>query len=120
MRVLSDLKVGESAVLVALELPLGVQNHLMHMGFVTDAEVKAVHKAPAGDPIVYSIDGIEIALRKDTAKAIQIRIAAGAGASLPLLKDRGTLLEVARPPATSSTGNPSGTQVDAELVEARR
>ena len=35
--VLSELSVGESGVLVALDLPESVQNHLMHMGFVPDA-----------------------------------------------------------------------------------
>jgi ferrous iron transport protein A len=70
---LSDLNVGESAVLVALELPDPVQNHLMHMGFVPDAEVTALRRAPAGDPTVYSIDGLEIALRHETAEAIRIR-----------------------------------------------
>ena len=73
MRVLSDLEVGESGVLVALDLPPGVQNHLMYMGFVPDARVKAVHRAPAGDPTVYSVDGIEIALRRETAKAIRVQ-----------------------------------------------
>jgi len=67
------LKVGESGVLVALDLPDSVQNHLMHMGFVPDAEVTAVRRAPAGDPTVYSIDGLEIALRHETAEAIRIR-----------------------------------------------
>lgn len=70
---LSDLNVGESAVLVSLDLPESVQNHLMHMGFVPDAEVTAVRRAPAGDPTVYSIDGLEIALRHETAEAIRIR-----------------------------------------------
>jgi len=73
LRVLSDLEVGESGVLVALDLPPGVQNHLMYMGFVPDARVKAVHRAPAGDPTVYSVDGIEIALRRETAKAIRVQ-----------------------------------------------
>ncbi len=72
MRVLSSLAVGESGTLVALDLPTGVQNHLMYMGFVPDARVKAVNRAPAGDPTVYSVDGIEIALRHETARAIQI------------------------------------------------
>ena len=72
MRVLSELEVGEIGVLVALNLPPGVQNHLMYMGFVPDARVKALHRAPAGDPTVYSIDGIEIALRRETAKSIQV------------------------------------------------
>jgi Fe2+ transport system protein FeoA len=71
--VLSDLKIGETAVLVALNLPGSVQNHLMHMGFVPDARVKALRRAPAGDPTVYGIDGMEIALRHETAGAIEIR-----------------------------------------------
>jgi Fe2+ transport system protein FeoA len=73
LRVLSELEVGESGVLVALDLPPGVENHLMYMGFVPDARVKALHRAPAGDPTVYSVDGIEIALRRETAKAIRVR-----------------------------------------------
>jgi Fe2+ transport system protein FeoA len=73
LSVLSELKIGESGVLVALDLPDSVQNHLMHMGFVPDAQVTALRKAPAGDPTVYGIDGMEIALRVETAKAIRVR-----------------------------------------------
>ncbi len=71
--VLSELNVGESGVLVALELPESVQNHLMHMGFVPDALVTALRKAPAGDPTVYGVDGMEIALRHETAEAILVK-----------------------------------------------
>jgi ferrous iron transport protein A len=70
---LSDLAVGECGVLVALDLPESVQNHLMHMGFVPDAEVTALRRAPAGDPTVYRVDGLEIALRHETASAIRMR-----------------------------------------------
>ncbi len=73
LSVLSELKIGESGVLVALDLPESVQNHLMHMGFVPDAQVTALRHAPAGDPTVYGIDGMEIALRIETAKAIRVR-----------------------------------------------
>jgi Fe2+ transport system protein FeoA len=76
---LSDLEVGESGVLIALDLPIGVQNHLMHMGLIPEALVKVLHRAPAGDPTVYSVDGIEIALRKETAKAIQVRLVQNEG-----------------------------------------
>ena len=83
MSVLSDLKVGESGILAALDLPDSVQNHLMHMGFVPDALVKALRRAPAGDPTVYSVDGMEIALRRETASAIRVRPAeAGAEDSI--------------------------------------
>lgn len=74
--VLSELHVGESGVLVALDLPESVQNHLMHMGFVPDALVTALRRAPAGDPTVYGVDGMEIALRHETAEAIRVRPAA--------------------------------------------
>jgi Fe2+ transport system protein FeoA len=70
---LSELKIGQTAVLVALELPESVQNHLMHMGFVPNALVTALRRAPAGDPTVFAIDGMEIALRHETAEAIRVR-----------------------------------------------
>lgn len=73
MSVLSELKIGESGILVGLDLPESVQNHLMHMGFVPDAHITALRRAPAGDPTVYGIDGMEIALRVETAKAIHLR-----------------------------------------------
>ena len=73
MSVLSELKVGETGIVVGLDLAESVQNHLMHMGFVPDALVTALRRAPAGDPTVYSVDGMEIALRHETAGAIRIR-----------------------------------------------
>ena len=79
--VLTDLRIGEMATLVSLDLPDSVQNYLMHMGFVPDAEVTALRRAPAGDPTVYAIDGMEIALRRETADAIRVRIAGAASQS---------------------------------------
>jgi Fe2+ transport system protein FeoA len=69
---LSQLNVGESGVLVALDLPESVQNHLMHMGFVPGALVTALRRAPAGDPTIYGVDGMEIALRHETAEAMRV------------------------------------------------
>lgn len=83
MSVLSDLNVGESGVLVALDLPESVQNHLMHMGFVPDALVTVLRRAPAGDPTVYGVDGMEIALRHETAEAIRVRAVDAEGANAP-------------------------------------
>ena len=57
MSVLTDLRIGETATLIALDLPESVQNYLMHMGFVPDAQVTALRKAPAGDPTVYASTG---------------------------------------------------------------
>lgn len=89
--VLSELNVGETGVVVSLNLPEAVQNHLMHMGFVPDAKVKAVRRAPAGDPTVYQVDGMEIALRRETARAIGVR-----NAQLELEEESRELLEAGR------------------------
>ena len=70
---LSELGVGQDAVVSGLDLPEEVQHHLMHMGFVPEARVTALRRAPAGDPTVYAIDGLEIALRRDTASSIRVR-----------------------------------------------
>ena len=94
--VLSELNVGERGVLVALDLPESVQNHLMHMGFVPDALVTALRRAPAGDPTVYGVDGMEIALRHETAEAIRVK-----------------------PPVVEAAGDP-GIGETVELVEAAR
>jgi len=89
--VLSELNVGESAVVVSLELADSVQNHLMHMGFVPDARVTVLRRAPAGDPTVFGLDGMEIALRRETADRIHVRSAA-----LELDEEERELLEVIR------------------------
>jgi len=75
---LSELNVGQRGILEALDLPESVQNHLMHMGFVPGSCIHALRRAPAGDPTVYSVDGMEIALRRETAGAIRVRPCSGA------------------------------------------
>ncbi len=91
MNVLSELHVGETGVVISLNLPEAVQNHLMHMGFVPDARVTSLRRAPAGDPTVYLVDGMEIALRRETAKAIGVR-----NAELVLGKEPQELVEAGR------------------------
>ena len=93
---LSDLKVGDRGILVTLDLPETVQNHLMHMGFVPDACVHALRRAPAGDPTVYCIDGMEIALRHETAAAIRVRACTGAAASATPTEEAPELAEAGR------------------------
>ncbi|HZP06586.1 MAG TPA: FeoA family protein [Terracidiphilus sp.] len=96
MSVLSELNVGESGVVVALDLPDSVQNHLMHMGFVPEALVTALRRAPAGDPTVYGVDGMEIALRHETATAIRVRALSSKTREIPQFSESAELLEVAR------------------------
>jgi ferrous iron transport protein A len=71
---LSELSIGQDAIVSKLDLPEDVQHHLMHMGFIPEARVTVLRPAPAGDPVVYAIDGLEIALRRDTARFIRVRL----------------------------------------------
>ena len=71
--VLSELSIGQEATVSRLDLPEDVQHHLMHMGFIPESRVTVLRRAPAGDPTVYAIDGLEIALRRDIARAIHVR-----------------------------------------------
>jgi ferrous iron transport protein A len=127
--VLSELTVGDKGVLVALDLPENVQNHLMHMGFVPGAEVTALRRAPAGDPTLYGIDGMEIALRYETASAIQIRpveVRSAAvqpdearAAKAPSAEFR-SIEATAQPDHGSSIAPKRGSSVAPKLVEAAR
>jgi Fe2+ transport system protein FeoA len=73
---LSDLRVGQSAILESLELPDHVGDHLAHLGFLPGANVEVLRRAPAGDPTVYRIDGVEVALRNETARHITVELEA--------------------------------------------
>ncbi len=81
---LNLLPIGQAAVISELALPDAVEHHLMHMGFSPEARVLAVRRAPAGDPTVYAIDGMEIALRRETARGILVDpVASGPVAAPP-------------------------------------
>ncbi len=70
---LSQIGVGQSAVVSSIDLPHEVGDHLMHLGFLPEATVDVLRRAPAGDPTVYRVEGAEIALRYETARHIQVR-----------------------------------------------
>lgn len=64
---LSDLEPGETAIIEDVALPEAEQQLLIRFGFFDGTEVRCSRRAPLGDPIVYSLDGSEIALRAETA-----------------------------------------------------
>jgi ferrous iron transport protein A len=70
---LSEIAVGESAVVTSIELSYEIGDHLMHLGFLPEATIEVLRRAPAGDPTVYGVEGAEIALRRETACHIQVR-----------------------------------------------
>jgi ferrous iron transport protein A len=74
---LSDAKVGNTGIVERIDLPEEVGNYLAHLGFLPGTHVEVLRRAPAGDPTVYRIDGVEVGLRNETARHIFLKLAAG-------------------------------------------
>jgi ferrous iron transport protein A len=77
---LVDLDPGQHCILETLDVPEDVAHRLMVLGFLPGATVSFSRSAPGGDPRVFQVDGAEVALRRETARQIRIRVA---GASEP-------------------------------------
>jgi ferrous iron transport protein A len=71
---LADLNVGDRAILGNLELAPAVADHLMNLGFVPGLEVTVLSSGPGGDPRVYRVDGIEVAMRRDVSSHIHVQM----------------------------------------------
>jgi Fe2+ transport system protein FeoA len=75
---LSDAKVGSAGVVERVDLPDEVSHYLAHLGFLPGTSVEILRRAPAGDPRVYRIDGVEVGLRNETAQHIFLRLTSNA------------------------------------------
>ncbi len=73
VQTLSDLAVGESAILEEFNMPQSIAEHLMNLGFVPGLEVVVARSGPGGNPRVYRVDGTEVALRRDLSRCIAVR-----------------------------------------------
>jgi ferrous iron transport protein A len=76
---LADLRRGERGILESLELPEDEARRLMELGFIPGSPVTAGHSAPGGDPRVFQVDGSEVALRRETALRLRVRVRAPEG-----------------------------------------
>jgi Fe2+ transport system protein FeoA len=71
---LSDAKVGSAGVVERVDLPDEVSDYLAHLGFLPGTSIEVLCRAPAGDPRVYRIDGVEVGLRNETARHIFLKL----------------------------------------------
>ena len=73
MKLLSQLKIGEKATVVAVQGEGAVRRRLFDMGITPGAEVYLRKKAPLGDPIEIAIRGYELTLRKSEAAQVEVK-----------------------------------------------
>ncbi len=74
---LSEMHVGSSGIVEALEGHGNIQHRLVDMGVVKGAHISVVKVAPLGDPVEIKVKGTELALRKNEAAMISVAVEGG-------------------------------------------
>lgn len=72
---LGELKPGEKGRIVRISGEGGIHRRLLDMGLVAGSEVEVERVAPLGDPIEVRIKGSHLALRREEAANIQVKMA---------------------------------------------
>lgn len=70
---LSDIKTGETCVIIKVKGSGAFRKRILEMGFVRGKSVKAVLNAPLKDPIKYKIMDYEVSLRRSEAALIEVQ-----------------------------------------------
>jgi ferrous iron transport protein A len=71
---LSRLPVGAPAVVEAVEEGSPVSVRLLDLGFVPGTAVRALRRAPLGDPTLYEVRGTQLCLRRSEALRVKVRL----------------------------------------------
>ncbi len=69
---LSDLKPGETGIVVKILGHGAFRKRMLEMGFVRGREVKVLLDAPLHDPVKYQIMDYEVSLRRSEAELVEI------------------------------------------------
>ncbi len=71
-RTVDDLKVGEKAVVKRPKVKGALGKHLREMGLVKGTTIQLERVAPLGYPVEVRLQGFNLALRKEEARAIEL------------------------------------------------
>ncbi|QDV32454.1 FeoA family protein [Tautonia plasticadhaerens] len=69
---LSELSVGQSANVLAVDVTTDSGVRAMEMGLIPGTEVKLVAVAPLGDPLVFELRGYRLSLRRAEASGVEV------------------------------------------------
>ncbi|MBQ3219934.1 MAG: ferrous iron transport protein A [Clostridia bacterium] len=72
MMLLTDLRIGESAKVVALNNPKKIKERLNNIGLTKGVTLTLVRVAPLGDPIQIKLRDFYLAIRLSDANKIQV------------------------------------------------
>ena len=71
-RKLSDLREGEEATIRHVNPDSPIAQRLLDLGLLPRTQVRAVRRAPLGDPTVFEFRGYRLCLRQNEAEQIEI------------------------------------------------
>ena len=75
LKKLGELECGDQGLIVRVGGPEEVLRRFLEMGFVEGNEVTVLHEAPfGGDPIAVKVRGALIALRRQEANFIEVKL----------------------------------------------
>jgi len=70
---LAGLPIGAAAVVESVEAGSPVSRRLLDLGFVPGTPVRALRRAPLGDPTLYELRGTQLCLRRTEAARVRVR-----------------------------------------------
>jgi ferrous iron transport protein A len=78
---LADLPAGAEATVVAVDLDDATGRRLRDLGLLPRTRIRALRRAPLGDPSVYELRGYRLCLRR--ADALHVRVHVESGVATP-------------------------------------
>ncbi len=72
--ILSDLPEGSTATIRDIDTLSPTAQRLLDMGFVPGTPIRAVKRAPMGDPTTFEIRGYQVGLRRSESALIDVEI----------------------------------------------
>lgn len=71
---LSDMKVGETGIIVNIVGKGPLLRRMLDMGLIRETKVKVIRRAPLGDPIEFEVKGYNLSLRRDEADHVFVEV----------------------------------------------
>lgn len=101
---LSELKVGEKALILRVHGSGQFRKRILEMGFVHGKEVCMIQGAPMADPVQYRILGYDVSLRRADAELVEVKLVQELTTESPLEPTSG-FNEAQSPPALERIDN---------------
>ncbi len=78
---LCEIPKGSAAIIEEIRLPKLFGDYLMRIGIEPGTVIRVSRESPLGGPHIYHVRGAEIAIRRETARQILVRVTDFSGAA---------------------------------------